>query len=74
MQPSPEAIVAELAAFPDGMSLPRLAKRLGLRGSQVLRALAPLSEAGAGWVSVQVEAGEWHIALTEAGRARAAAC
>ncbi len=45
--PSPsttEALLAELAREPDGVSLPRLCKRLGLRMSVLMRELAWLGE------------------------------
>ena len=68
-----EALLAELAAAPDGMSLPRLCKRLGVRMSVLLRTLAWIGERpiggtpGAGWVRV-VSAGRREIAmLTESG-------
>jgi hypothetical protein len=68
------ALLAELAACPDGVSLPRLCKRLGIRMSVLLRTLAWLGDAriaeapGPDWVRI-VEVGERQIAvLTEAGR------
>lgn len=71
-----EAVLAALAAHPDGVALPVLCKRLGVRMSVLLRTLAWLGEApigaaqGVGWVRVE-ERGERRIAvLTEAGRAR----
>lgn len=75
--PSPstaEALLAELAREPDGVSLPRLCKRLGLRMSVLMRELAWLGEApiggrpGPGLVRVE-ERGERSFAvLTERGR------
>ncbi len=79
--PSPsfaEALLAELAREPDGVSLPRLCKRLGVRMSVLMRELAWLGEdeiggePGPGWVRVG-ERGELDVAmLTERGRARIA--
>jgi len=69
------ALLAELAAEPDGMSLPRLCKRLGVRMSVLLRTLAWIGEdsvggiPGAGLVRVE-RRGEREIAcLTDKGRA-----
>lgn len=81
MSASTEPLLALLAQHPDGLSLPRVCKRLGLRMSVLLRELAWLGEeaigdtAGPGWVRVD-ERGETRVAvLTERGRARlAAAC
>jgi hypothetical protein len=74
------AVLAELAAAPEGMSLPRLCKRLGVRMSVLLRELAWLGEddiagaPGAGLVRVRRD-GERDIAvLTDAGRRAAARC
>lgn len=70
------ALLSELAAHPQGVSLPRLCKRLGVRMSVLLRALAWLGEdeiagtPGAGLVRV-VREGDREIArLTPAGLAR----
>ena len=71
-----EALLAELlAAAPDGMSLPRLCKRLGIRMSVLLRTLAYLGDErigdaqGPGWVRT-IEDGERTLAqLTDSGRA-----
>jgi hypothetical protein len=67
-------LLALLAEEPDGISLPRLCKRLGLRMSVLLRELAWLGEdaigstPGAGLVRV-VRRGERDVALlTERGR------
>ncbi len=75
------AILAELAAGPQtgGMSLPRLAKRLGLSVSAVLRQLSLMGDAviggqaGPAWVHVAQTEERWVIHLTEAGRRAAAA-
>lgn len=68
------ALLGELAACPDGVSLPRLCKRLDIRMSVLLRTLAWLGDAriaetaGPDWVRV-VDDGERRLAvLTEAGR------
>ena len=73
-----DALLAELASTPEGMSLPRLCKRLGVRMSVLMRTLAWIGEdsiggiPGAGLVRVHRD-GERDIAsLTDAGRARAA--
>lgn len=73
-----QALLTELAAAPDGMSLPRLCKRLGVRMSVLLRTLAYLGDErignaqGPGWVRT-VEDGQRTLAvLTGAGRAVAA--
>jgi hypothetical protein len=62
-----DALLAELATHPEGISLPRLCKRLGVRMSVLMRELAWLGEApigdmpGAGMVRVAYE-GERAIA------------
>ena len=73
-----EALLRELAAAPDGVSLPRLCKRFGVRMSVLLRTLAWLGDdaiggvPGAGLVRVARE-GEREVAsLTERGRTLAA--
>ena len=77
--PLAEAVLAELATAPAGMSLPRLCKRLGVRMSVLLRTLAWIGETpigglpAAGLVRV-VREGDREIAtLTRAGLARRAA-
>jgi hypothetical protein len=75
------AILAELAAGPPtgGMSLPRLAKRLELSVSVVLRQLSLMGDAviggqaGPAWVHVVQTEERWVVHLTEAGRSAAAA-
>jgi len=69
-------LLAELAREPDGVSLPRLCKRLGVRMSVLMRELAWLGEdaiggeAGPGWIRVE-KRGELDVAvLTERGRGR----
>jgi DNA-binding MarR family transcriptional regulator len=70
------AILAELATAPavGGMSLPRLAKRLDLGVSAVLRQLSQMGDAvigrrtGPGWVRVVQTEDRWIVYLTEAGR------
>lgn len=70
-----DAVLAALADAPDGMSLPRLCKRLGLRMSVLLRTLAWLGKdaiggnPGPGWVRVTHDGGRDIAALTAAGRA-----
>ncbi|MCD9005330.1 hypothetical protein LDO31_03590 [Luteimonas sp. XNQY3] len=70
-----QALLTELAAAPDGMSLPRLCKRLRIRMSVLMRTLAYLGNQrigdvqGPDWVRT-VEEGERTLAqLTERGRA-----
>lgn len=72
---STEALLAALAGEPEGVSLPRLCKRLGLRMSVLLRELAWLGpetigdRAGPDWVRVETR-GELNVArLTPQGRA-----
>jgi glutathione S-transferase len=61
------------------VSLPRLTKRLGAGASVLMRQLTLMSDAtiggvaGPGWVKVMQADGRWIAALTEPGRARAAA-
>ena len=70
------AILAELAAAPavGGVSLPRLAKRLDLGVSVVLRQLSQMGDAvigrraGPGWVRVVQTEDRWIVHLTDAGR------
>jgi hypothetical protein len=71
------AILAELAtsAAPGGMSLPRLAKRLDLGASVLLRQLSLMGDAqiggrpGPGWVRVVQTEDRWIVHLTDTGRA-----
>ena len=67
-QPSlAERLLAELAAHPDGISLPRLRKRLDVRMSLLMRTLAWLGEdsiggvQGAGLVKLE-QRGETEVA------------
>lgn len=68
------ALLAELAAHPDGVSTARLCKRLGLRMSVLSRILAWLGEdavgtrAGAGWVRTRAAGTRTLATLTDAGR------
>ncbi len=79
--PFTAAILAELAAAPTpgGMSLPRLAKRLELSVSVVMRQLSLMGDAviggqpGPAWVQVVQTEERWVVHLTEAGRSAAAA-
>ncbi|WP_231118088.1 hypothetical protein [Lysobacter silvisoli] len=71
-----EPLLAALADAPEGVSLPRLCKRLRVRMSVLLRELAWIGEAaiggqaGPGWVRVETR-GESQVAvLTERGRER----
>jgi hypothetical protein len=78
--PFAAVILAELALAPSpgGMSVPRLAKRLGLGVSAVLRQLSLMGDAviggqaGPGWVRVVQTEERWVVHLTEAGRSAAA--
>ncbi|WP_249937228.1 hypothetical protein [Roseateles sp. DAIF2] len=78
---APEALAeAALRALAEldqgqGVALPRLAKKLGLRVSVLLRLYTLMSDAalggvaGPGWVRLQCEDnGRWLAHLTEAGR------
>ncbi len=70
------AILEELALAPgdEGLSLPRLSKRLGLGASSLMRRLSALGSEkmggieGLGWVAVTRHADRWMAALTPAGR------
>ena len=71
------AILAELATShsPGGMSLPRLAKKLDLGASVLLRQLSLMGDAelggrpGPGWVRVVQTEDRWIVHLTDTGRA-----
>ncbi len=69
------AILAALGESPQGMSLPRLGKRLGLGASVLLRRLHLLSEAhiggqaGPGLVRVEPLDGRWMVYITDDGLA-----
>lgn len=73
--PFAAAILTELATAPPpgGMSLPRLAKRLGLGVSVVMRQLSLMGDAviggqpGPGWVRVEQTEERWVCYLTKAG-------
>jgi DNA-binding transcriptional ArsR family regulator len=73
------AVLAELATHPQGLSLARLGKRLGVRMSVLLRELAWLGDAdlggvaGAGLVEVVGAGGRERVRLTAAGLRAAAA-
>ena len=77
--PFAAAILVELATAPPpgGMSLPRLAKRLGLGVSVVLRKLSLMGDAviggqaGPGWVRVEQTEERWVVYLTEVGHGAA---
>jgi hypothetical protein len=77
--PFAAAILVELATAPPpgGMSLPRLAKRLGLGVSVVLRQLSLMGDAviggqaGPGWVRVEQTEDRWVVYLTEVGHGAA---
>ena len=70
------AILAELAMAPSvgGMSLPRLAKRLDMGVSAVLRQLSLMGDAviggqpGPAWARVVQTEDRWVVHLTDAGR------
>lgn len=71
-----EPLLALLAEHPEGLSLPRVCKRLGVRMSVLLRELAWIGEdaigdvAGPGWVRVGAREETAVATITEAGRAR----
>lgn len=66
--------VLRTAPPPGGMSLPRLAKKLQLGASVLLRQLALLGDArigdriGPGWVRVLRDEERWIVHLTDVGR------
>ncbi len=68
-----QALLTELAAAPDGMSLPRLCKRLGIRMSVLLRTLAYLGDErigdaqGPGWVRTAEDGQRTLAHLTDSG-------
>lgn len=68
------ALLAELAAHPEGVSTARLCKRLGLRMSVLLRTLAWIGEdavaghQGPGWIRTRDDGARTLVALTPAGR------
>lgn len=76
MSESTEALLAMLAGEADGVSLPRLCKRLGLRMSVLMRELAWIGEetigghTGPGWVRVETRGDTQVAVLTERGRER----
>ena len=77
-QPSfAEALLAELARHPEGVSLPRLRKRLDARMSLLMRTLAWLGEdsiggvAGAGLVRIEQRGDTEVVLLTDRGHAQA---
>jgi len=71
------AILHELAQVPrdEGMSLPRLGKRLGQGASVLMRHLSLMGGAtvggvrGPGWVRVEQREGRWVAYLVDAGGA-----
>ncbi len=82
LTPLAAGILRELASAPeagDGLSLPRLGKRLGQGVSVLMRQLALMGDAaiggvpGPGWVRVVQTGDRWMASLTPAGRALAAA-
>ena len=75
-QPSfAEALLAELARHPEGISLPRLRKRMDARMSLLMRTLAWLGEdsiggvEGAGLVRIERRGEAGIVHLTDRGRA-----
>jgi len=71
------ALLAQLADAPEGVSLPRLCKRLDVRMSVLLRSLAWIGEEhvggvrGPGWVRTVEDGTRTWVLLTAAGRAMA---
>ena len=69
------ALLAELAAHPEGVSTARLCKRLGLRMSVLLRSLAWIGDdaigdhRGPGWVRIVEDGPRTLVHLTAQGRA-----
>lgn len=74
LDPLEQAVLGELLKEADGISLPRLTKRLGVRMSVLLRTLAWLGEdsiggqPGRGWTRVEERGDRTFAVLTEAGR------
>lgn len=76
MSPLAAAILLALheEAQGDGMSLPRLGKRLGQGASVLLRELALMGDAvvggvpGPGWVQLTQADGRWRVQLASGGR------
>ena len=70
-----QALLAELAAHPEGVSTARLCKRLGLRMSVLLRALSWIGEEAIGgqpargWIRLTEDGARTMVRLTDAGRA-----
>jgi DNA-binding IclR family transcriptional regulator len=70
------AVLDALATTPhgEGMSLPRLGKRLGVGVSALMRSLSRMGEdrigavAGPGWVRVTEHDARWMAELTDEGR------
>lgn len=62
-----EALLRELAAAPEGLSLPRLIKRLGVRMSVLMRALAWLGDTRIG-----AQRGEGLVVVEQRGETRIA--
>ncbi len=75
LDPLEQAVLGELLKEGDGISLPRLTKRLGVRMSVLLRTLAWLGEdsiggqPARGWVRVEERGERTFALLTAAGRA-----
>lgn len=71
-----QALLAELAGNPQGVSTARLCKRLGLRMSVLMRTLAWIGEdaigdhRGPGWVRAVEDGARTLVHLTDAGRAQ----
>lgn len=72
------ALLLELAQQQAAVSVPRLGKRLGQGASSIMRSLTLLgdatlgTQAGPGWVRLELQDERWMASLTEAGRAHAA--
>ncbi len=69
------SVLAQLDTAGEGVALARLAKRLEVRVSVLMRLFTHMSEArlggiaGPGWVRVQAdESGQWRAWITRAGR------
>lgn len=68
------ALMTELSAEPEAISLARLCKRLGVRQSTLLRCIACLGRetvgqhVGLGWVDLQQDGERSLLRLTEEGR------
>jgi DNA-binding IclR family transcriptional regulator len=61
-------------SVPQGMSLPRLCKQVGVGASAAMRCLSAMGAQpvgvlpGPGWTELTSDGGRWHVSLTMAGQ------